>query len=302
MSQPLKESEVDALSVVLGVVVVFVLIVLFSAVRVVQEYERGVVFRLGRLVGPRGPGLILLIPFVERMQKVDLRTVTMDIPSQEVITRDNVTVRVNAVAYFRVLDPNAATVNVADYIRATSQIAQTTLRSVLGQSELDDLLSEREKINLELQQIIDQQTEPWGVKVSIVEVKDVELPPTMQRAMARQAEAEREKRAKIIHAEGEFQASQQLAEAAEVIDQNPVTIQLRYLQTLTEIGVEKNTTVVFPLPIDLLGNMLGANATGDGRGGRPSAPAAAREVARAPLTAAAVSVPPPPAERATGDD
>ncbi|MDP9367383.1 MAG: slipin family protein, partial [Chloroflexota bacterium] len=226
----------DALSVVLGVVVVFVLIVLFSAVRVVQEYERGVVFRLGRLVGPRGPGLILLIPFVERMQKVDLRTVTMDIPSQEVITRDNVTVRVNAVAYFRVLDPNAATVNVADYIRATSQIAQTTLRSVLGQSELDDLLSEREKINLELQQIIDLQTEPWGVKVSIVEVKDVELPPTMQRAMARQAEAEREKRAKIIHAEGEFQASQQLAEAAEVIDQNPVTIQLRYLQTLTEIG------------------------------------------------------------------
>ena len=304
MDRRLKESEVDAVGIVLGVVVVFGLIVLFSAVKVVQEYERGVVFRLGRLVGPRGPGLILLIPFVERMQKVDLRTVTMDIPAQEVITRDNVTVRVNAVAYFRVLDPNAATVNVADYIRATSQIAQTTLRSVLGQSELDDLLSEREKINLELQQIIDQQTEPWGVKVSIVEVKDVELPPTMQRAMARQAEAEREKRAKIIHAEGEFQASQQLAEAAEVIDRNPVTIQLRYLQTLTEIGVEKNTTVVFPLPIDLLGNMLGANGTGDGHGnGRPSAPVAPRPAAPAPIAPPAEMAPPAsPAERATGDD
>jgi regulator of protease activity HflC (stomatin/prohibitin superfamily) len=186
------------------------------------------------------------------MQKVDLRTVTMDIPAQEVITEDNVTVRVNAVAYFRVLDPNAAIVNVADYIRATSQIAQTTLRSVLGQSTLDDLLSQREKINQQLARIIDEQTEPWGIKVSIVEVKDVELPQTMQRAMARQAEAEREKRAKIIHAEGEFQASQQLSEAAEIINRNPVTIQLRYLQTLTEIGAEKNTTVVFPLPVDLL--------------------------------------------------
>ena len=303
MDRRMKESEVDAVVVILGVVVVFGLIVLFSAVKVVQEYERGVVFRLGRLLGPRGPGLILLIPFVERMQKVDLRTVTMDIPAQEVITRDNVTVRVNAVAYFRVLDPNAATVNVADYIRATSQIAQTTLRSVLGQSELDDLLSEREKINLELQQIIDQQTEPWGVKVSIVEVKDVELPPTMQRAMARQAEAEREKRAKIIHAEGEFQASQQLAEAAEVIDRNPVTIQLRYLQTLTEIGVEKNTTVVFPLPIDLLGNLMGAGATGDGRRGRPSTPVAPRPATPAPIAAPAEMAPPAsPAERATGDD
>ena len=255
----------DALNLVgplVGLVAVFLVIVFFSAVKVVQEYERGVVFRLGRLVGPRGPGLILLIPFVERMQKVDLRTVTMEIPAQEVITRDNVTVKVNAVSYFRVLDPNAATVNVADYIRATSQIAQTTLRSVLGQSSLDDLLSEREKINLELQQIIDQQTEPWGVKVSIVEVKDVELPQSMQRAMARQAEAEREKRAKIIHAEGEFQASQQLAQAAEVINQNPVTIQLRYLQTLTEIGVEKNTTIIFPLPIELIGAVLGAGANG----------------------------------------
>ena len=232
-------------------VLLIVLMVLASTVKVVKEYELGVVFRLGRLMGPRGPGLILLVPFIERMQKIDLRTVTLDIPAQEVITRDNVTVRVNAVAYFRVLDPNAAIVNVTDYNRATSQIAQTTLRSVLGQSTLDDLLSEREKINEQLQQIIDEQTEPWGVKVSIVEVKDVELPQSMQRAMARQAEAEREKRAKVIHAEGEYQASQQLAQAAQVIDQNPVTIQLRYLQTLTEIGAEKNTTVVFPLPIDI---------------------------------------------------
>jgi regulator of protease activity HflC (stomatin/prohibitin superfamily) len=247
---------------VLVVIVVFVLIILFAAIKVVQEYERGVVFRLGRLVGPRGPGLIILIPFIERMMKVDLRTVTMDVPAQEVITRDNVTVRVNAVAYFRVVDPNAAVVNVADYIRATSQISQTTLRSVLGQSMLDELLSEREKINRELQQIIDQQTEPWGIKVSVVEVRDVELPQSMQRAMARQAEAEREKRAKIIHAEGEFQASQQLAEAAEVIHRNPVTIQLRYLQTLTEIGAEKNTTIVFPLPVELLEAFAGAGAAG----------------------------------------
>ena len=285
---------------VLGVVAVFALIVFFSAVKVVQEYERGVVFRLGRLVGPRGPGLILLIPFIERMQKVDLRTVTMDIPAQEVITRDNVTVRVNAVAYFRVLDPNAAVVNVADYIRATSQIAQTTLRSVLGQSALDDLLSEREKINQELQRIIDEQTEPWGIKVSIVEVKDVELPQSMQRAMARQAEAEREKRAKIIHAEGEFQASQQLAEAAEVINRNPVTIQLRYLQTLTEIGAEKNTTVVFPLPIDLIGTLMGGvDGARPERAPAPSTPPAARP--RPPVTER-VSAPPLPAERPTGDD
>jgi regulator of protease activity HflC (stomatin/prohibitin superfamily) len=236
--------------------VLIILMVLAATIKVVKEYERGVVFRLGRLVGPRGPGLILLVPFIERMQKIDLRTVTLDIPAQEVITRDNVTVRVNAVAYFRVLDPNAAIVNVTDYNRATSQIAQTTLRSVLGQSSLDDLLAEREKINEQLQRIIDEQTEPWGVKVSIVEVKDVELPQTMQRAMARQAEAEREKRAKVIHAEGEYQASKTLAEAAAVIDQNPVAIQLRYLQTLTEIGAEKNTTVVFPLPVDMLSAFL----------------------------------------------
>src|ERR671910_1509687 len=244
-------------------ILLIIFMVLASTIKIVKEYERGVVFRLGRLVGPRGPGLILLVPFIERMQKIDLRTVTLDIPAQEVITRDNVTVRVNAVAYFRVLDPNAAIVNVTDYNRATSQIAQTTLRSVLGQSALDDLLSEREKINQQLARIIDDQTEPWGIKVSIVEVKDVELPQSMQRAMARQAEAEREKRAKIIHAEGEFQASQQLAKAAEVIHRNPVTIQLRYLQTLTEIGAEKNTTVVFPLPLDLMGAMIGAMGGGE---------------------------------------
>ena len=246
------------------VIILFLLIVLLASVKIVKEYERGVVFRLGRLMGPRGPGLILLIPFVERMVKVDLRTVTMDVPSQEVITRDNVTVRVNAVSYFRVIDPSSAVTNVTDFIRATSQIAQTTLRSVLGQSSLDELLSEREKINAELQRIIDEQTEPWGVKVSIVEVKDVELPQSMQRAMARQAEAEREKRAKIIHAEGEFQASKQLAEAAAVISAEPIALQLRYLQTLGEIGAEKNTTIVFPLPIELLGllpdHMLNAEA------------------------------------------
>ena len=250
---------------IVGVILLFIVIVLLSAIKIVTEYERGVVFRLGRVAGVRGPGLILLIPFIERMVKVDLRTVTMDIPAQEVITRDNVTVRVNAVAYFRVMDPQASVVNIADFIRATSQIAQTTLRSILGQSSLDDLLGERDKINQQLQVIIDEQTEPWGVKVSIVEVKDVELPQSMQRAMARQAEAEREKRAKIIHAEGEFQASQQLAAAAEVINRNPVTIQLRYLQTLTEIGAEKNTTVVFPLPIDMVTAFLG-------NGSRPTAP------------------------------
>jgi regulator of protease activity HflC (stomatin/prohibitin superfamily) len=239
--------------IIVIIVILFLLIVLLAAIKIVKEYERGVVFRLGRLVGPRGPGLILLIPFIERMVKVDLRTVTMDVPAQEVITRDNVTVRVNAVSYFRVIDPSSAVTNVTDYIRATSQIAQTTLRSILGQSSLDELLSEREKINAELQRIIDEQTEPWGVKVSIVEVKDVELPQSMQRAMARQAEAEREKRAKIIHAEGEFQASRQLAEAAAVISREPIALQLRYLQTLGEIGVEKNTTIVFPLPIEFIG-------------------------------------------------
>jgi regulator of protease activity HflC (stomatin/prohibitin superfamily) len=248
--------------VALGAVVFFILLVLSAAVKIVQEYERGVIFRLGRLMGARGPGLILLIPFVERMVKVDLRTLTMDIPRQEVITRDNVTVNVNAVAYFRVVDPNAAMVNVADHIRATSQIAQTTLRSVLGVVELDELLSEREAINQRLQTIIDEQTEPWGVKVSVVEVKDVELPQSMQRAMARQAEAEREKRAKIIHAEGEFQAAEQLRSAAEVIAEQPIAIQLRYLQTLIDVAAEKNSTILFPVPIDILQAIMPSNGGG----------------------------------------
>ena len=227
-------------------------VVISAAVKVVQEYERGVIFRLGRLIGPKGPGLFLLIPIVDRMVKVDLRVVTLDVPSQEVITKDNVTVKVNAVAYFRVVDPCRAIVAVEDFRRATFQIAQTSLRSVLGQSELDDLLSHRDEINQRLQHIIDEQTEPWGIKVSIVEVKDVELPDTMKRAMARQAEAEREKRAKIIHAEGEFQAAQRLTDAAGVIQAQPAALQLRYLQTLSEIAVEKNSTIIFPMPIDFL--------------------------------------------------
>ena len=252
---------------------ILILIVLGAIVRVVREYERGVVFRLGRLVGPRGPGLILLVPFIERMQRIDLRTVTLDIPAQEVITRDNVTVRVNAVAYFRVVDPNAAIVNVTDYNRATSQIAQTTLRSVLGQFNLDDLLSERETINERLQQIIDEQTEPWGVKVSIVEVKDIELPQSMQRAMAQQAEAEREKRAKIIRAEGEFQSSQQLSNAAAVIAENPIALQLRYLQTVSEIGTENSTSIVFPIPIDMLNGLIcGFTGNGNGSGASSTLP------------------------------
>jgi regulator of protease activity HflC (stomatin/prohibitin superfamily) len=225
---------------------------LASAIKVVQEYERGVIFRLGRLVGAKGPGLFLIIPIVDRMVKVDLRVVTLDVPSQEAITRDNVTVKVNAVVFFRVMDPSAAVVQVEDYKRATWNIAQTTLRNVLGQSELDDLLSNREEINQRLQHIIDDTTEPWGVKVSIVEVKDVELPQSMQRAMAKQAEAEREKRAKIVHAEGEFAAAKTLSEAAQLMSANPVSIQLRYLQTLTEISVEKNSTIIFPVPINIL--------------------------------------------------
>lgn len=269
--------------VALGAVVFFVLLILSAAIKIVQEYERGVIFRLGRLMGARGPGLILLIPFVERMVKVDLRTLTMDIPRQEVITRDNVTVNVNAVAYFRVVDPNSAMVNVADHIRATSQIAQTTLRSILGQAELDELLSEREEINQRLQAIIDEQTEPWGVKVSVVEVKDVELPQSMQRAMARQAEAEREKRAKIIHAEGEFQAAEQLQGAAAVISTQPIAIQLRYLQTLTDIAAEKNSTILFPIPIDFMGALMSAIGGGDAP---PPAPAATPTTtpASAPVT------------------
>jgi len=228
------------------------LAILSSAVRIVQEYERGVIFRLGRLVGPRGPGLFFIVPMIDRMVKVDLRVITMDVPSQEAIMRDNVTVRVNAVLFFRVVDPSAAIVQVADFRQATWNIAQTTLRNVLGQSDLDELLSGREQVNQKLQHIIDETTEPWGVKVSIVEVKDVELPPTMVRAMAKQAEAEREKRAKIVHAEGEFEAARKLTEAADIMAQHPVSVQLRYLQTLTEISVEKNSTIIFPVPVDLL--------------------------------------------------
>ncbi len=242
----------EELSCIVGIIGFFIIAFLVLAVRIVQEYERGVVFRLGRLVGARGPGLIILIPLIESMLKVDLRVVTLDVPAQEAITKDNVTLKVNAVVYFRVADPRAAVVKVEDYRRATWQIAQTTLRNVIGQSELDELLANREKINNELQTIIDEQTEPWGIKVTLVEVKDVELPSTMQRAMARQAESEREKRAKIIHASGELEASIQLSEAARNISREPATLQLRYLQTLSEIAAEKNSTILFPVPIDLL--------------------------------------------------
>lgn len=228
------------------------LFILANAVRILREYERGIIFRLGRLIGSKGPGLILLIPIIDKMVKISLRTVTMDVPSQDVITRDNVSVKVNAVIYFRVIDPSKAVVQVEDFLYATSQISQTTLRSVLGQVELDDLLANREKINQELTKIIDAQTEPWGIKVSVVEVKNVDLPQEMQRAIARQAEAERERRAKVIHAEGELQASTKLAEAAAIIGREPSAITLRFLSTLVEVGADKNSTIVFPLPIDLL--------------------------------------------------
>jgi regulator of protease activity HflC (stomatin/prohibitin superfamily) len=249
----------DSLFSGVGIVIVFAIVILASAVKIVQEYERGVIFRLGRLQGAKGPGLFFIIPLVDRMVKVDLRVITLDIPTQEAITRDNVTLRVNAVAYYRVVDPNDAIVQVEDFRRATWQIAQTSLRSVLGQSDLDELLIHRDEINHRLTQIIDEATEPWGIKVSVVEVKDVELPDTMKRAMARQAEAEREKRAKIIHASGELAASQQLQEAAKVLSSEKGAILLRYLQTLTEIGVEKNTTVIFPLPIEILSPFLDKN-------------------------------------------
>jgi regulator of protease activity HflC (stomatin/prohibitin superfamily) len=245
-----------ALSIVV-LVVIILLLILSSAIRVVQQYERGVIFVLGKLTGAKGPGIFLVPPFVTRMIKVDLRVVTLTVPPQEVISRDNVTIKVTAVVYFYVVDPVAAVVNVMNYMQATTQIGQTTLRNVLGQSELDELLSQRNKINRELQTIIDEHTERWGVKVTAVEIKDVELPATMQRAMAKQAEAEREKRAKIIHAQGELQASAQLAQAAQVIGSQPATLQLRYLQTLTEIAVEKNSTIIFPLPIDLVEPLLG---------------------------------------------
>ena len=241
---------------VLGALVLLLVLVALSAIRVVQQYERGVIFVLGRLIGAKGPGLFLVPPFISHMMKVDLRIVTLTVPPQEVITRDNVTIKVTAVVYFYVVDPIAAVVNVVNFNQATSQIGQTTLRNVLGQSELDELLAERNKINRDLQAIIDEHTERWGVKVTAVEIKDVELPTTMQRAMAKQAEAEREKRAKVIHAQGELQASTQLAQAAEVIGSQPAALQLRYLQTLTEIAVEKNSTIIFPLPIDLVAPLI----------------------------------------------
>ena len=238
--------------IVLGAIVIVLIMVLLSAIRIVQQYERGVIFVLGKNRGAKGPGLFLVPPFITRMIKVDLRIVTLTVPPQEVITRDNVTIKVTAVIYFYVVDPAHAVVNVMNFIQATTQIGQTTLRNVLGQSELDELLSQRNKINRELQAIIDETTERWGVKVTAVEIKDIELPVTMQRAMAKQAEAEREKRAKVIHAEGELQASAQLAQAAQMIGSQPATLQLRYLQTLTEIAVEKNSTIIFPLPLDLI--------------------------------------------------
>ncbi len=245
------------------VLIIFAVIILSSAIRILREYERGVIFRLGRLIGRegvKGPGLILLIPIVDKMVKVSLRTVVLDVPPQDIITQDNVSIKVNAVVYFRVIEPQKAIVQVENFLAATSQISQTTLRSVLGQSELDDLLSQREKINHKLQQIIDAQTEPWGVKVTNVEVKQIDLPQEMQRAMAKQAEAERERRSKVIAAEGEFQASQRLADAAKILSDQPSALTLRYLQTLREIATEKNSTTIFPVPIDLLKPFLKGNS------------------------------------------
>ncbi len=247
----------------LGLLVAGILVIYFisTAVFILREYERGVIFRLGRLIPVKGPGLCIIIPLVDRLVKVSLRTVTMDVPVQDVITKDNVTVKVNAVLYYRPVDPNKAITEVEDFSYATSQIAQTTLRSVCGQSQLDEILAKRDELNSRLQHIIDEQTEPWGIKVAAVEVKNVDLPVEMQRAIARQAEAERERRAKVIHAEGEYQASEKLAAAAEVLGKQPASIQLRFLQTLTEIGTEKNTTTIFPIPIDLLTPFLKGNGT-----------------------------------------
>lgn len=244
--------DLDTTAVIIIGIMAFIVALLAATIRIVNEYERAVIFRLGRLMEARGPGLFFMIPVVERMVRIDLRVITMDIPSQEVITRDNVTISVNAVLYFRIVDPNMAVTAINNFAMATHEIAQTTLRNVVGQSELDELLAEREKVNQQLQGIIDETTAPWGIKVTIVEVKDVELPPDMQRAMARQAEAERDRRAKIINAEGEFQASQRLAEAGRVLSAVPAAIQLRYLQTLSEIASERNSTIVFPIPIEML--------------------------------------------------
>ena len=264
-----------AVLIVLVVLVGLLVSLAGASVRVLREYERGVVFRLGRLVGERGPGLVLLIPGIDRMVRVSLRTRTVGIPPQDVITRDNVTARVDAVAYFRVVDPNSSVVGIEDAVRATSQIAQTTLRSVLGKADLDALLSERERLNEDLQAIIDEHTEPWGIKATAVEIKDVSIPAAMQRAMSRQAEAERERRAKVIHAEGEFQAAARLAEAAEVISRQPAALQLRYLQTLSEIGGDQASTIVFPLPIDLIKPLL--------QGAQAAMPSAAPEQANGEL-------------------
>jgi regulator of protease activity HflC (stomatin/prohibitin superfamily) len=280
---------VTILVIVLGVVLLLGLIVTAASVRVLREYERGVIFRLGRLLEQKGPGVVLLAPFLDRMVRVSLRTVTQQIPPQEVITRDNVPARVTAVTYFRVVDPNKSVVEVQDVLAATSQIAQTTLRSVLGKAELDTLLAEREHLNEDLQKIIDDQTEPWGIKVTAVEIKDVEIPEAMQHAIARQAEAERERRAKIINAEGEAQAAAKLGEAADVISRNPVTIQLRYLQTLLGIGSDQNSTIVFPLPIDLIGPFVKAvnDQVADARAPlSPEAATAADRIANGPPTGA----------------
>lgn len=261
----------EVIGVLVIILAIFALILLFSAIKILREYERAVIFRLGRLINQKGPGLILLIPFIDRMVKIDLRTVTLNIPPQEVITRDNVPTSVNAVCYFRVVDSNKAVTEVENYLLATSQISQTSLRAVLGKAELDEILAERERLNEALQKIIDEQTEPWGVKVTTVEIKDVEIPADMQKAMARQAEAERERRAKIINSEGEFQAAEKLTQAADIISENPASLQLRYLQTLLEIGSNQNTTVVFPLPMDLLEafQARGSNAPG-GQSGSPA--------------------------------
>jgi regulator of protease activity HflC (stomatin/prohibitin superfamily) len=267
---------VTAVLIVVVVLLVVALVGAASSVRILREYERGVVFRLGRLLGDKGPGVVLLIPAVDRMVRVELRTVTLNIPPQDLITRDNVPARVNAVGYFRVVDPVKAVVEVEQFLTATSQISQTTLRSVLGRASLDMLLAERDKLNDSLQQIIDEQTEPWGVKVTTVEIKDVEIPSNMQRAMAAEAEAERERRAKVINAEGEFQASERLFDAAEIISRNPSALQLRYLQTLSEIGVNQNSTVVFPLPMDLVQPFLegarGVTAATEREPATPSTP------------------------------
>src|SRR5204862_6579580 len=254
---PSRIAVVAAALILVAILLFLVVLLLISAIKVAREYERGIIFRLGRLLSePKGPGLFLLIPIVDKMVKVDLRTITLNIPPQEVITKDNVPVRVNAVAYFRIIDPKNAIVQIENFMVATSQISQTTLRSVLGQHQLDELLSEREKINSILQEIIDEQTAPWGIKVSIVEVKDVEIPQGMQRAMARQAEAERERRAKVINAEGEYQASERLKDAALVIESHPIALQLRYLQTLLELGSSQSTTIVFPAPVDIISAFL----------------------------------------------